>query len=183
MLVEVVPSCNSSNAPRQLAGNEVWPSPTSPSPETPVAQVPFTNSSSSNPAKRPRIDTTQLSSRIPLRRSPRRHVSSRTDHFSRTPARRSRRFGDICDTGTVPTSPRSPGSPLLTYSPTNSNQTNNSALPFVPIDPNSSHIPSLQPLVNRQTLKELDLDAILRNPQLRAWFVYYDFRMLSRTRS
>ncbi|KAJ7600511.1 T-complex protein 11-domain-containing protein [Mycena floridula] len=37
----------------------------------------------------------------------------------------------------------------------------------IPIDPNSLHIPSSHPLVNRHTLKELHLDAIFRNPQLR----------------
>ncbi|TFK52540.1 Tcp11-domain-containing protein [Heliocybe sulcata] len=35
------------------------------------------------------------------------------------------------------------------------------------IDPNSPHVPSPFPLVTRETLKELDLEAILRNPQLR----------------
>lgn len=37
----------------------------------------------------------------------------------------------------------------------------------IPYNPNSPHIPPPYPLVNRHTLKELHLDAILRNPQLR----------------
>ncbi|KAG7088455.1 hypothetical protein E1B28_012446 [Marasmius oreades] len=37
----------------------------------------------------------------------------------------------------------------------------------IPIDYNSLHIPSVQPYISRQTLKELDLETILRNPQLR----------------
>ncbi|KAI5993987.1 hypothetical protein EDD15DRAFT_2436757 [Pisolithus albus] len=36
-----------------------------------------------------------------------------------------------------------------------------------PIDLSSLHVPSLHPLINRQTLKKLDLSAILGNPQLR----------------
>ncbi|EIN12618.1 Tcp11-domain-containing protein [Punctularia strigosozonata HHB-11173 SS5] len=37
----------------------------------------------------------------------------------------------------------------------------------VPVDLSSPYIPCLQPLINRETLKELDLEQILRNPQLR----------------
>ena len=42
--------------------------------------------------------------------------------------------------------------------------------PVTPIDssaPNAPHVPPHQPPINRITLKELDLEAILRNPQLR----------------
>lgn len=39
--------------------------------------------------------------------------------------------------------------------------------PLPPINLNSPHIPVLLPLINIQTLRELDLNAILRNPQLR----------------
>jgi len=38
----------------------------------------------------------------------------------------------------------------------------------IPIDPGSPHIPVRNPPINKDTLKELDLEAILRNPQLRA---------------
>jgi hypothetical protein len=38
----------------------------------------------------------------------------------------------------------------------------------IPIDPCSPHIPVRNPPINKDTLKELDLEAILRNPQLRA---------------
>ncbi|KAL1950314.1 hypothetical protein VTO73DRAFT_5438 [Trametes versicolor] len=43
------------------------------------------------------------------------------------------------------------------------------SVPVSPIDPCSisPHIPPHTPPINRETLKELDLDAILRNPQLR----------------
>ncbi|KAJ7644106.1 T-complex protein 11-domain-containing protein [Roridomyces roridus] len=37
----------------------------------------------------------------------------------------------------------------------------------IPIDPNSAHIPPLLPPINRSTLAELDLEVIIRNPQLR----------------
>ncbi|KAF7299110.1 Vacuolar ATP synthase subunit B [Mycena indigotica] len=39
--------------------------------------------------------------------------------------------------------------------------------PTIPIDATSSHIASHIPPISRTTLKELDLDAIMRNPQLR----------------
>ncbi|GBE84938.1 predicted protein [Sparassis crispa] len=41
------------------------------------------------------------------------------------------------------------------------------SLPVSPIEPTSPYIPPHQPPINRETLKELDLEAILRNPQLR----------------
>jgi hypothetical protein len=43
---------------------------------------------------------------------------------------------------------------------------------FLPtIDWSSPNIPSSQPIPNRDTLKELDLEAILRNPQLRKFMI------------
>jgi hypothetical protein len=41
------------------------------------------------------------------------------------------------------------------------------AISSIAIDPNSAHLPPLQPPINRNILKELDLDVIIRNPQLR----------------
>ncbi|KAJ7741043.1 hypothetical protein B0H16DRAFT_1464602 [Mycena metata] len=41
-----------------------------------------------------------------------------------------------------------------------------STISSVPIDPNSTHIPPVHPPINRNTLKELDLDVIIRNPPL-----------------
>ena len=38
----------------------------------------------------------------------------------------------------------------------------------IPIDPCSPHIPIRHPPINKETLKELDLEAIMRNPQLRS---------------
>ncbi|KAI0300299.1 T-complex protein 11-domain-containing protein [Russula brevipes] len=42
----------------------------------------------------------------------------------------------------------------------------------IPIDPCSPHIPVRNPPINKDTLKELDLEAILRNPQLRHDFLF-----------
>lgn len=45
------------------------------------------------------------------------------------------------------------------------------SLPVSPVEPPAPsyhHIPPHQPPINRETLKELDLEAILRNPQLRS---------------
>ncbi|KAI0044401.1 Tcp11-domain-containing protein [Auriscalpium vulgare] len=47
-----------------------------------------------------------------------------------------------------------------------------SARVVIPIDPCSPHIPVRHPPVNKDTLKELDLDAIMRNPQLRHDFLF-----------
>lgn len=47
------------------------------------------------------------------------------------------------------------------------------SLPVSPVEPpvpSYTHIPPHQPPINRETLKELDLEAILRNPQLRSFF-------------
>jgi hypothetical protein len=166
-----VPPCGASNAPRKPwlasdAGNEVWPSPTSPTSDNPLsAQTVAFVAPPSMPVKRPRIERPHVPT---LRRSPRRHASSSRVGLSRAPSKRLRR-GDVHDTGIVSTKHPGPTSGSLL-------RRNNSSLPrcahgpsfpLVPIDPNSPHIPSPQPLINRQTLKELDLDAILRNPQLR----------------
>lgn len=46
------------------------------------------------------------------------------------------------------------------------------SLPVSPVEPPAlsyTHIPPHQPPINRETLKELDLEAILRNPQLRSF--------------
>ncbi|THH16984.1 hypothetical protein EW146_g3748 [Bondarzewia mesenterica] len=42
----------------------------------------------------------------------------------------------------------------------------------IPIDPCSPHIPIRQPPINKETLRELDLDSIMRNPQLRHDFLF-----------
>ena len=94
---------------------------------------------SSNAApKRPRIDTTPR--RCPPRRSPTKLVSPR--------------LADIVDTGIVSSADPGPSSGSLRRA--------TSVLDF-----NAAYVPPMLPLINRQTLKELELDAIFRNPQLR----------------
>ncbi|KAI8978674.1 T-complex protein 11-domain-containing protein [Trametes punicea] len=86
------------------------------------------------------------------------------------------RPGETRDTGIVSATEPGPsrGSLLRTSSlPTPSSSSSSSlqsrSVPVSPIDPCalSPHIPPHQPPINSETLKELDLDAILRNPQLR----------------
>ncbi|KAH9891640.1 T-complex protein 11-domain-containing protein [Cubamyces lactineus] len=82
------------------------------------------------------------------------------------------RPGETRDTGIVSATEPGPsrGSLLRTSSlPGPSSYHKSKSVPVSPIDPCSvsPHIPPHQPPINRETLKELDLDAILRNPQLR----------------
>ncbi|KAI0657432.1 T-complex protein 11-domain-containing protein [Cubamyces menziesii] len=82
------------------------------------------------------------------------------------------RPGETRDTGIVSATEPGPsrGSLLRSSSlPGPSSYHKSRSVPASPIDPCSvsPHIPPHQPPINRETLKELDLDAILRNPQLR----------------
>lgn len=139
----------------------VWPSEHSPTDPPPVSPL------NSDPVharfhKRPRIDTS------PHPRGPDRLPPSRASLSPHTPTRRSRRRHDHRELPSPsPSSPQSP--PLRIDQHLPSAHTLHPALqpPFPHVDLTSPHIPSLHPLINRQTLKELDLSAILRNPQLR----------------
>ncbi|OSD07230.1 Tcp11-domain-containing protein [Trametes coccinea BRFM310] len=80
--------------------------------------------------------------------------------------------GSLLRTHSLPSLPASPASSALPPSSSAQGQLSNfksKSVPVSPIDPCSlsPHIPPHQPPINRETLKELDLDAILRNPQLR----------------
>lgn len=123
----------------------VWPaesSPTDSAPPSPLSSTDGADSPLRSP-KRPRVDTAPPKT---LRVSER-HSSPRS------PTRRSRRRPDTREVSTP--------LPLDSQLP----PIHHPAFPH--IDLSSPHIPSLHPLINRQTLKELDLAAILRNPQLR----------------
>jgi hypothetical protein len=162
-----------SHAPRQPptgpwlstdTAHVVWPSEHSPTDSPPVS--PLNTDSHARFHKRPRIDTNHLS-KIPPR-TPDRHPSSRASLPPHTPTRRSRRRPEHREP--LSPSPSSPHPPVLRIEsqlPSAGNLHPSLQPPFPPIDLTSPHIPSLHPLINRQTLKELDLSAILRNPQLR----------------
>lgn len=115
--------------------------------------------------KRPRLDKIQtaLRKRPPLpRKSP----------LKPRPPPTPRHGSDIEDLGMVSAADPGPSSGSLLRlrpAPNSVDPSSPSVVPFFPIDTNSIHIPSPHPLVNRQTLKELDLDVILRNPQLRVF--------------
>ncbi|KAF7346279.1 Vacuolar ATP synthase subunit B [Mycena sanguinolenta] len=73
---------------------------------------------------------------------------------------------DLEDIGIVSTSDPGPSSgSLLRLRDTVFTKSAISPIPM--IDLNSAHIPPAHPPINRNTLKELDLDVIIRNPQLR----------------
>ncbi|KAI0632116.1 T-complex protein 11-domain-containing protein [Trametes polyzona] len=94
------------------------------------------------------------------------HRARRPQRPSLRTSQRNRRLGETRDTGIVSATEPGPSSGSLLRPPRLSSA---SSLPVSPIDPCSlsPHIPPHQPPINRETLKELDLDAILRNPQLR----------------
>lgn len=109
--------------------------------------------------KRPRIDTLHATSR-PFHHSPGPIYSP-----LRTPT-------DIEDIGIVVTSsdPGPSSGSLLrvrTLKKLPATPTTPVLNPLQP-DYSSPYIPPISPLINRQTLRELDLDVIIRNPMLRA---------------
>ncbi|KAI6129810.1 T-complex protein 11-domain-containing protein [Pisolithus croceorrhizus] len=153
----------------------VWPSESSPtdsSPSSPLSPSSPTTDPSLRSPKRSRVDTSHAHLppakrhlRIPERQSP-----SRASLIPSSPTRRSRKRPEY---RAAPSSPSQTTSHPFTlridsyFLPTDASQLLvHPPYPY-PIDLSSPHIPSLHPLINRQTLKELDLSAILRNPQLR----------------
>lgn len=179
MLVDSMGGQNpSSNAPRQpptapwlsrvspTAGNGVWSSSDGP-PISPLTEMP---DEPPRCQKRPRIEREE--SPQPMKpRHPKRQRVTESHHNSRF-----WRKCDIRDMGIVPTRDPGPISGSLyrvkggPCAPECSHHLLPSPLP--PINLNSPHIPVLTPLINRGTLKELDLNAILRNPQLRMRLIY-----------
>ncbi|KIM56774.1 hypothetical protein SCLCIDRAFT_204652 [Scleroderma citrinum Foug A] len=135
----------------------VWPAEASPvdsAPASPLSPTEHHDSPLRSP-KRPRVDTAPPKS--PLRVADR-HPSPRS------PSRRSRKRPDTREATSHP-SPHPSVLPIDSPSDSPLPPIHHPAFPH--IDLSSPHIPSLHPLINRQTLKELDLAAILRNPQLR----------------
>lgn len=178
MLVDSITASNPfSHAPRQTpsapwfsrvsptVGNGVWPST-----ETPPIS-PLTECADEPPRcqKRPRIEREQ--SPRPVKRLSRRHRSSCSPSPTCPPSQ-FWRSSDIQDMGIVPTRDPGPisGSLYRVKGGPCAPECNQHLLPspLPPINLNSPHIPALTPLINRQTLRELDLNIILRNPQLRA---------------
>lgn len=156
-----VVDCPLAAAPRQphLPSTD-WPSPSS--------QISSSLSQGhilpSSKTKRPRLHKIETSSRM---KRPMAHKSPLKLSISRPPPT-TRLGSDIEDLGIVSQTDPGPSSGSLLHlrtpqkvaSPTSLSSTS-------PIDLNSTHVPPRSPLINRKTLKELDLDVILSNPQLR----------------
>lgn len=118
--------------------------------------------------KRPRLEIRTSPPASPSKRSARKRISARNPPTPQRMFSRRRRMGDIQDMGITPTSSPGPAKgSLLRRGCSPSPDTARPRLSYLTIDPNSPHVPSPFPLVTRETLKELDLEAILRNPQLR----------------
>ncbi|KAF8807117.1 hypothetical protein BYT27DRAFT_7137530 [Phlegmacium glaucopus] len=164
-------STPSSNAPRQLrltseTNDNLWAAPTSPQ-----VSSPLTSQFPQNSAKRPRIDTRVQDRRFPAM-SPRKMI---------TPRMAADRHGsDIEDIGIVSTSDPGPSSgsllrerpiPVL-VSPRTIEKISVGTISETPASSifdfrESRHIHAMVPLIGRYTLRELELDSIFRNPQLR----------------
>ncbi|KAH7885269.1 T-complex protein 11-domain-containing protein [Phlebopus sp. FC_14] len=163
-----------SHAPRQPptspwlstdTATAVWPSEASPTDTPPVSPLHPTDTAqelSLRFHKRPRVDTTDFT-------QSKRHISSRgslSPHIRRPPRRRP----EHRDSAPSPP-PRLPLPHSVLRDDGHLPIADSSCLafhaPFAHIDLSSPHIPPLHPLINRQTLQELDLGSILRNPQLR----------------
>lgn len=141
-----------------------WPPPSPSSCPSPSAFIPKRAQEGQPSPKRLRIEipTTPPSSPHRMRRAQRQPSSRLTRH---------RRTGDTRDTGIVSATEPGPssGSLLRTASLPPLPSQSSRSVPASPIEPItiSPHIPPHQTPINRETLKELDLEAILRNPQLR----------------
>ncbi|KAH7921318.1 Tcp11-domain-containing protein [Leucogyrophana mollusca] len=168
------------NAPRQPpsspwlstdTAHAVWPSEPSPTdtpPVSPLTPVEPPQDAPSRFNKRPRIETESLV--VSPSRTQRRSSEKPSSSRSFRPSIRRSRKSEPRDTGGVfhNESGSVSSTPLRVESNCSGPDCPHHPLPTLPpIDLNSSHIPSMYPLINRQTLKELDLGAILRNPQLR----------------
>jgi hypothetical protein len=146
--------------------SDIWSSPSSPQVSSPLSSFPYPP----RPSKRPRLERIETSLR-----HPRRHLSSSRKASPFTCRSSPLRPGsDVEDIGLVSTADPGPSTGSLLDLRTapklaEPGPSSPTVPPFIPIDTTSPHIPSLQPLINRHTLKELDLDTILRNPQLRAF--------------
>lgn len=166
-----------SNAPRHTAfwpsrvspaaGGSVWPSADAP-PVSPLTEVP---EEAPRCQKRPRIEREQGPPSRPMKRLFKRQRSPGGAPPSRPISRTSWEHSDIRDMGITPRRDPGPitGSLYRVKGGPCAPNCNHHLLPspLPPINLNSPHIPALLPLINTQTLRELDLNAILRNPQLR----------------
>ncbi|KAF9241180.1 T-complex protein 11-domain-containing protein [Melanogaster broomeanus] len=178
MLVDGPPAPHCpSRAPRQpptspwlstATAHPVWPSEASPTDSPPVSPLNPSDNAHERFQKRPRIETNDLTQSKSQLRVPERHSPSRASLPPHSPTRRCRRRPEHLEhpSPSLP-SPQPPVFRIDGHLPTTDSSHQPLQHPFPHIDLTSPHIPSLHPLINRQTLKELDLSAILRNPQLR----------------
>ncbi|CCM03545.1 uncharacterized protein FIBRA_05679 [Fibroporia radiculosa] len=136
-------------------------------PSSSMAYMSGSHKDSPSRPKRPRIEIPQPTPASPRRLRRARGLYSHAVPSPRRYVRRAR-AGETRDTGIVSaTEPGPSRGSLLRVNSLPSTPRHTSSLPVSPVDPISPHIPPHQPPVNRETLKELDLEAILRNPQLR----------------
>ena len=147
------------NAPRQPyltseTDESLWPSSSSHASTSSLSASAEMQQCDCHTTKRPRLEKLHT----PGRRSRRSTVSLSSPLKSPY----SRQGSDIEDIGIVPTVDPGPSSGTLLR------KSSRSPWPLVvSFDLAALPVPPPKPLINRETLKELDLDSILRNPQLR----------------
>ncbi|KAF8917126.1 T-complex protein 11-domain-containing protein [Mucidula mucida] len=159
MLVDQAAACCSSAVIWNLAPETLWD-------QQPT--VPDDSILNHPPSKRPRHDKHHVSPRPHSARRPSRRFPTRMCPARPPPTDRC--GSDVEDIGVIGTASGSDPGPatgsLLTLRGPSKAHTP-PTVSFFSFESNSHHIPPILPLINRQSLKELDLDIILRNPQLR----------------
>ncbi|PFH53977.1 hypothetical protein AMATHDRAFT_136052 [Amanita thiersii Skay4041] len=158
------PSPVAPRLPWLTSNSPMWSSPISPSSCSPVSPQDAYDTYPANPPKRPRLDISDSPPPSPAESSSKKPIQDLPKSLPSRP--------HPADLAISRGSATGPGSPLTSHSLHQGAHTGalfSSAVPFIPpsIDSSSAHIPSLKPPINKQTLRELELESILRNPQLR----------------
>ncbi|KAF8635971.1 hypothetical protein AX15_000135 [Amanita polypyramis BW_CC] len=142
--------------PWLTAENAMWSSPSSPSSCSPVSPQGEYDTYPTNRPKRARLDIIDS-----LPSSPTKEPCMVSDSAKPLPTRVPGGASDYKGEYAI----RSSSDHVSRHSCTSSSSA--FALTSTVVDYSSPHIPPLKPPVNRQTLRELELDSIVRNPQLR----------------
>ncbi|TFY83169.1 hypothetical protein EWM64_g841 [Hericium alpestre] len=160
------------------ASDTPLPSPSSPSAMSPCIPEPTADPDTPSRAKRPRIDAAKASSKTSKRAAVKRaqqlitalQASAGSWHWETSSSGDTRLVAPVPAGAALEQTDNSDFSLSASLSP--GGLSPSASRVVIPIDPCSPHIPIRHPPINKETLKELDLDAIMRNPQLRHDFLF-----------